>query len=198
MKKLLLLLLLSLGLIGSSWSETRAPTDEERLDRLNNEIADIRAVIQISSEIYEMEVNELIEKRKLLNPESNQEEIDEIIKLGTNALGRCLVAFMNYWNEYEILGNAMEAIIYRPYDQAISEAKYKIEVVINRCSLSIDESCHTDVKEADENLQRAIQRRLNAEPTYYKITESQPLEHYCPDWNFLYSKSIEEINDSDS
>ncbi|SVD21471.1 uncharacterized protein METZ01_LOCUS374325, partial [marine metagenome] len=154
MKKLLLFLLLSLGLIGSSWSETRAPTDEERLDRLNNEIADIRAVIQISSEIYEMQVNELIEKRKLLNPESNQEEIDEIIKLSDAARKRCFDAFRNYWNEYEILGNTMEAIIYRPYDQAISEAKYKIEVVINRCSLSIDESCHTDAKEADENLQR--------------------------------------------
>ena len=186
MKKLLLLLLLSIGLIGSSWSETRAPTDEERLDRLNNEIADIRALIQISSEIYEMEVNELIEKRKLLNPESNQEEIDEIIKLGTNALGRCLVAFMNYWNEYEILGNAMEAIIYRPYDQAISEAKYKIEVVINRCSLSMDESCDADVKEADENLERAIKRRLNAEPTYYKITKSQLLEHSCPKFDVSF------------
>ena len=198
MKKLLLLLLLSLGLIGSSWSLSLLPTDEERLDRLNNQIAYITEWIESSSEIYEMQVNVLIEKRKLLNPESNQEEIDEIIKLSYAARERCFDAFRNYWNDYEILGNTMEAIIYRPYDQAISEAKYKIEVVINRCSLSIDESCHTDLKEADENLQRAIQRRLNAEPTYYKITKSQLLENYCPDWNFLYSKSIEKINDSDS
>jgi len=198
MKKLLLLLLLSFGLIGSSWSLSLVPTDEERLDRLNNQRADITAVIKNSSEIYKMQVNVLIEKRKLLNPESNQEEIDEIIKLSYAARERCFDAFRNYWNDYEILGNAKEAIIYRPYDQAISEAKYKIEVVINRCSLSIDESCHTDAKEADENLQRAIKRRLNAEPTYYKITKSQLLEKYCPDWNFLYSKSIEKINDSDS
>ena len=186
MKKLLLLLLLSLGLIGSSWSLSLAPTDEQLVDRINYQIAYIRAVIELSSKKYEMQVNELIEKRKLLNPESNQEEIDEIIKLGTNALGRCLVAFMNYWNEYEILGNAMEAIIYRPYDQAISEAKYKIEVVINRCSLSMDESCDADVKEADENLERAIKRRLNAEPTYYKITKSQLLEHSCPKFDVSF------------
>ena len=38
----------------------------------------------------------MTEKRKLLNPESNQEEIDEIIKLGNDAEKRCFDAFMNY------------------------------------------------------------------------------------------------------
>ena len=50
MKKLLLLLLLSLGLIGSSWSLSLLPTDEERLDRLNNQIAYITEWIEARDE----------------------------------------------------------------------------------------------------------------------------------------------------
>ena len=158
-----------------------------KLAELNNQRADITAVIKNSSEIYEMQVNVLIEKRKLLNPESNQEEIDEIIKLSDAARKRCFDAFKNYWNEYEILGNAMEAIIYRPYDQAISEAKYKLKAVNYRCSLSMDESCEKDLYEAFSNYEKAKAKRIAAEPTYYKIDPSQLLEYYCPKWKSKFS-----------
>ena len=199
MKKLLLLLLLSLGLIGSSWSLSLAPTDEQLVDRINYQIAYIRAVIELSSKKYEMQVNELIEKRKLLNPESNQEEIDEIIKLSDAARKRCFDAFRNYWNEYEILGNAMRAINYRPYDRAISEAKYKLEAVNYRCSLSMDESCEKDIEEADSNLEQA-KKKLNM---FESILEERvsPFDYskdFCPNWNSINNESIDKINDSDS
>ena len=92
MKKLLLILLISVGLIGSSWSESQPPTGKKLLDYFGYLTQGATAAIELSSEIYGMEVNELIEKRKLLNPKLNQEEIDEIIKLGTDAHKKCLDA----------------------------------------------------------------------------------------------------------
>ena len=199
MQKLLLLLFISLGLIGSSFSSEFPPSDEQRLDRLNNRIADILAVREETTKIYWMEVNELIEKRKLLSPESNQEEIDEIIKLATDAEKKCSDAFWNYQDESEILDNAKHAILYyQEYDQAIVEAKNKLEEVINRCSLSIDESCDAKVKAAAVNFYRAKEKRIAAEPTYYKLDPKRLLNLFCPSWKILYSKSLEEITDSDS
>ena len=198
MKKLLLLLLLSLGLIGSSWSLSLLPTDEERLDRLNNQIAYITEWIESSSEIYEMQVNVLIEKRKLLNPESNQEEIDEIIKLGNDAEKRCFDAFMNYWNKSENIGNAMNAIYYQEYDQAIIEAKVELEEVNNRCSLSKDDSCEKDTYEANRNYDEAQAKRIAVMPTYEKRHPDELLKYFCPKWKILYFESIDKINDSDS
>ena len=198
MKKLLLLLLLSLGLIGSSWSLSLVPTDEERLERLHNERADITAVIRNASEIYEMQVNVLIEKRKLLNPESNQEEIDEIIKLGNDAEKRCFDAFRNYWNKSKNIWNAMDAIYYQEYDQAIIEAKVELEEVNNRCSLSMDESCEKDLYEAFSNYDEAQAKRIAVMPTYEKRHPDELLKYFCPKWKILYFESIDKINDSDS
>ena len=193
MKKLLLLLLLSIGLIGSTWSDTPASTDEERLDRLNNEKADIRAVIEETTRIYKMEVNELIEKRKLLNPESNQEEIDEIIKLATDAHKKCFDAVNILFDEGSGLSGRINKIRYELY---ISESRDKLEEVINRCSLSRDESCDADVRKAQMNFHRA--KESYDTTIYYRITKNQFLQFACPSWSFLYSKSMEEITDSDS
>ena len=193
MKKLLLLLLLSLGLIESSWSETRAPTDEQLLDRLNNQIADNLAVREETTRIYWMEVNELIEKRKLLNPESNQEEIDEIIKLATDAHKKCFDAVNILFDEGSGLSGRINKIRYELY---ISESRDKLEEVINRCSLSRDESCDADVKKAQMNFHRA--KESYDTTIYYRITKNQFLQFACPGWSFLYSKSMEEITDSDS
>jgi hypothetical protein len=105
---------------------------------------------------------------------------------------------MNYWNKSENIGNAMNAIYYQEYDQAIIEAKVELEEVNNRCSLSMDESCEKDLYEAFSNYEKAKAKRIAAEPTYYKIDPSQLLEYYCPKWKILYFESIDKINDSDS
>ena len=160
MKKLLLLLLLSLGLIESSWSETRAPTDEQLLDRLNNQIADNLAVREETTRIYWMEVNELIEKRKLLNPESNQEEIDEIIKLVTDAHKKCF--------------DAVNILFDGGFALATRINKIRNELYISESRISYDTTI------------------------YYRMSKNQFIQFHCPDWNILYSKSLEEITDSDS
>ena len=195
MKKLLLLLFISLGLIGSSFSSEFPPSDEQLLDRLNNQIADNLAVREETTRIYWMEVNELIEKRKLLNPESNQEEIDEIIKLATDAHKKCFDAVNILFDEGSGLSGRINKIRYELY---ISESRDKLEEVINRCSLSIDESCDAKVKAAAVNFYRAKEKRIAAEPTYYKLDSKRLLSLFCPSWKILYSKSLEEITDSDS
>ena len=160
MKKILLLLLLSLGLIGNSWSEERAPSDEQLLDIFNNQIADILTVREESMIIYWMEVNELIEKRKLLNPESNQEEIDEIIKLATDAHKKCF--------------DTVNILFDRGFGLAARINKIRYELYISESRISYDTTI------------------------YYRMSKNQFIQLHCPDWNILYSKSLEEITDSDS
>ena len=74
-----------------------------------------------------MEVNELIEKRKLLNPESNQEEIDEIIKLATDAHKKCFDAVNILFDEGSGLSGRINKIRYELY---ISESRISYDTTI--------------------------------------------------------------------
>ena len=202
MKKILLIFFIAFGLIGSSWSESQPPTGKKLLDYFGYLTQGATAAIELSSEIYGMKVNELIEKRKLLNPKLNQEEIDEIIKLGTDAHKKCLdainiikVAGENI--NKSLVGESIWDDMYEiHYEEYISESRDKLEEVNNRCSLSFDESCEADLNEAAENFHKA-EEGLDT-TIYYRISQNKFIQFYCPDWNILYSKSIEEITDSDS
>jgi len=214
MKKLLLLLLLSLGLIGNSYAEALSSSEEP-------------PILSITQSVnkYIEKVLELTEKRKELNPESFESLFSSIDSLFSS------IDSLLDEKEYEAIAYLLEEVAYvleivymvcieavateareqqriffeneqkeiQELQQLLFQAVDKRIEVGNRCSLSMDESCEKDIEEADSNIEKARDRLQRVKSIHYELV--RPIQYargVCPNWSFINNESIEEINDSDS
>ena len=148
---------------------------------------------------YIEKVLELTEKRKLLNPESDEKEYEEIAYALEEEYLECFNNVIIAVREQERIIEEDRQKDLQKFRQLISQAIDKRKEVGNRCSLSMDESCEKDIEEADSNIERARERLQRVKSTQYElITLFQYAKTYCPNWSSINNESIEEINDSDS
>jgi len=201
MKKLLLLLLLTLGLIGNSYAEALSSSEEP-------------PILSITQSVnkYIEKVLELTEKRKELNPESFESLFSTIDSLFSS------IDSLLDEKEYEAIAYLLEEVAYvleivymvcieaveteareqqRIFFENESSQKHalfqlmvqavdkRIEVG-NRCSLSMDESCEKDIEEADSNIEKARDRFDDFSRIKYELIS--PISYargVCPKWSFI-------------
>ena len=207
MKKLLLLLLLSLGLIGNSYAEALSSSEEP-------------PILSITQSVnkYIEKVLELTEKRKELNPESfeslfssidsllDEKEyeaiaylLEEVAYVLEIVYMVCIEAVATEAREQQRIFFENERKEIQELQQLLFQAVDKRIEVGNRCSLSMDESCEKDIEEADSNIEKARDRLQRVKSIHYELV--RPIQYargVCPNWSFINNESIEEINDSDS